>query len=54
MLASGQHCPAALVLLFPPTGDHIYGDVLRSKKALGWRTLLVIPELESELRIVSR
>jgi HAD superfamily 5'-nucleotidase-like hydrolase len=30
-------------------GDHIYGDVLRSKKALGWRTMLVIPELESEL-----
>ncbi|RMZ54397.1 hypothetical protein APUTEX25_001973 [Auxenochlorella protothecoides] len=31
-------------------GDHIYGDVLRSKKALGWRTMLVIPELESELQ----
>ena len=30
-------------------GDHIYGDVLRSKKALGWRTMLVIPELETEL-----
>eukprot|EP00889_Picochlorum_renovo_P006673 jgi/Picre1/33703/NNA_001182.t1 len=30
-------------------GDHIYGDVLRSKKDLGWRTLLVIPELETEL-----
>ena len=30
-------------------GDHIYGDVVRSKKDLGWRTMLVIPELESEL-----
>lgn len=30
-------------------GDHIYGDVLRSKKDLGWRTMLVVPELESEL-----
>lgn len=30
-------------------GDHIYGDVLRSKKDLGWRTMLVIPELEMEL-----
>ena len=31
-------------------GDHIYGDILRSKKTLGWRTMLVVPELESELR----
>lgn len=31
-------------------GDHIYGDVLRSKRDLGWRTLLVIPELESEIK----
>lgn len=30
-------------------GDHIYGDILRSKKQLGWRTMLVIPELETEL-----
>jgi hypothetical protein len=30
-------------------GDHIFADVLRSKKALGWRTLLVVPELDSEL-----
>ena len=22
-------------------GDHIYGDILRSKKTLGWRTMLV-------------
>ncbi|KDD76457.1 5' nucleotidase, partial [Helicosporidium sp. ATCC 50920] len=31
-------------------GDHIYGDVLRSKRDLGWRTMLVIPELRAELR----
>lgn len=35
-------------------GDHIYGDVLRSKKALGWRTMLVIPELESELETLKK
>jgi hypothetical protein len=29
--------------------DHIYGDILRSKKSLGWRTMLVVPELEMEL-----
>lgn len=30
-------------------GDHIYGDIVRSKKELGWRTMLVVPELEHEL-----
>jgi len=30
-------------------GDHIYGDVLRSKKAAGWRTALILPEMEDEL-----
>ncbi|XP_061358101.1 uncharacterized protein LOC133302350 [Gastrolobium bilobum] len=33
-------------------GDHIYGDILRSKKALGWRTMLVIPELEKEVELL--
>ena len=33
-------------------GDHIYGDILRSKKTLGWRTMLVVPELETELSIL--
>ena len=33
-------------------GDHIYGDILRSKKALGWRTGLVIEELEQEIQIL--
>lgn len=33
-------------------GDHIYGDILRSKKELGWRTMLVINELEHELEVL--
>ncbi len=33
-------------------GDHIYGDVLRSKKSASWRTLLLVPELERELRLL--
>ncbi len=33
-------------------GDHIYGDVLRSKKNASWRTLMLVPELERELRIL--
>ncbi|VDN03634.1 unnamed protein product [Thelazia callipaeda] len=32
-------------------GDHIFGDVLRSKKARGWRTFLVVPELARELTV---
>lgn len=30
-------------------GDHVYGDILKSKKTLGWRTCLVVPELAAEL-----
>jgi 5'-nucleotidase len=30
-------------------GDHIYGDILRSKKESTWRTALVIQELDQEL-----
>ncbi|XP_009878517.1 PREDICTED: cytosolic purine 5'-nucleotidase-like [Charadrius vociferus] len=26
-------------------GDHIFGDILKSKKRQGWRTFLVVPEL---------
>ncbi|KAL5558044.1 hypothetical protein UlMin_034255 [Ulmus minor] len=33
-------------------GDHIYGDILRSKKVLGWRTMLVVPELEGEVKLL--
>ena len=31
-------------------GDHIYGDILRSKKSSLWRTCLIVEELEAELR----
>ena len=31
-------------------GDHIYGDVLASKKALRWRTALVLAELATDLQ----
>jgi len=30
-------------------GDHMYADILRSKRTLGWRTCLIIPELEGEI-----
>ena len=32
-------------------GDHIFGDILKSKKALGWRTFLCVPELTQELTV---
>ena len=31
-------------------GDHIYGDILRSKKESAWRTAMIIQELEQEVR----
>ena len=34
-------------------GDHLYSDVLRSKRTLGWRSLFIMPELEEELRVFS-
>jgi len=30
-------------------GDHMYSDVAKSKRILGWRTCLIIPELHDEL-----
>ncbi len=30
-------------------GDHIYGDILRSKKESAWRTLMIIQELDAEI-----
>ncbi|HCF57238.1 MAG TPA: HAD family hydrolase, partial [Myxococcales bacterium] len=30
-------------------GDHIYGDILRSKKSSLWRTCMIIEELEEEI-----
>ncbi|XP_017196431.2 5'-nucleotidase domain-containing protein 4 isoform X1 [Oryctolagus cuniculus] len=32
-------------------GDHIFGDIVKSKKRQGWRTCLVVPELSRELGI---
>jgi 5'-nucleotidase len=32
-------------------GDHIYGDILKSKKTRGWRTFLVVPELQREVHV---
>lgn len=31
-------------------GDHIYGDILRLKKDCGWRTAMVIEELDNEVQ----
>ena len=30
-------------------GDHIYGDIIRSKELFNWRTMLIVEELEKEL-----
>jgi HAD superfamily 5'-nucleotidase-like hydrolase len=30
-------------------GDHTYGDILRSKKSVGWRTAMIVPEVEQEV-----
>jgi HAD superfamily 5'-nucleotidase-like hydrolase len=30
-------------------GDHIYGDILRSKKESSWQTLMIIQELDDEI-----
>ena len=32
-------------------GDHIFGDILKSKKIRGWRTFLTVPELSTELQV---
>lgn len=32
-------------------GDHIFGDIIKSKKERAWRTFLVVPELAQELTI---
>lgn len=34
-------------------GDHIYGDILRSKKESGWRTAMIIQEMTNEIRAYS-
>jgi FMN phosphatase YigB (HAD superfamily) len=35
-------------------GDHIYGDILRSKRDTSWRTAMIIPEMDRELEQVQR
>jgi 5'-nucleotidase len=32
-------------------GDHIFGDIIKSKKQKAWRTMLVVPELNHELKV---
>lgn len=32
-------------------GDHIFGDILKSKKERGWKTFLVVPEVASDLAV---
>ncbi|MCB9567895.1 MAG: HAD-IG family 5'-nucleotidase [Myxococcales bacterium] len=32
-------------------GDHIYGDIVRSKKSSGWRTALIVDDLEHDLEV---
>lgn len=39
-------CPGSSVLY---VGDHIYGDILRSKKESSWRTAMIIQELDAEV-----
>jgi len=35
-------------------GDHMYSDILRSKRTLGWRTVLIVPELDNEMDALQR
>jgi HAD superfamily 5'-nucleotidase-like hydrolase len=35
-------------------GDHTYGDILRSKKSLGWRTAMILSELDHEIATTER
>eukprot|EP00171_Calliarthron_tuberculosum_P012174 IDg12174t1 len=33
-------------------GDHMFSDILRSKRTLGWRTMLIVPELTHEINVL--
>lgn len=35
-------------------GDHIYGDILRSKKESAWRTAMIVQEMEAEFDALDR
>eukprot|EP00730_Choanoeca_flexa_P008485 TRINITY_DN12495_c0_g3_i2.p1 TRINITY_DN12495_c0_g3~~TRINITY_DN12495_c0_g3_i2.p1 ORF type:complete len:531 (+),score=128.92 TRINITY_DN12495_c0_g3_i2:70-1662(+) len=44
-------CQGKNILYF---GDHIYGDVLKSKKLSGWRTFLIVPEMRHEIESLKK
>ncbi|MCA9713299.1 MAG: HAD-IG family 5'-nucleotidase [Myxococcales bacterium] len=44
--ALGVHADQVLYV-----GDHIYGDIVRSKKSSGWRTALIVEDLEHDLAV---
>ena len=46
LLTQGIHVNGEDILYI---GDHIYGDVLRVKKSVAWRTALVVDELQNEI-----
>jgi len=35
-------------------GDHIFADIIKSKKIHGWRNLLIVPELSHELKVLEQ
>lgn len=39
-------CRSSTIMYF---GDHTYGDILKAKKTMGWRTGMIVPELENEI-----
>ena len=34
-------------------GDHTYGDILQSKRTRGWRTAMLVPELDREITVTA-
>ena len=40
------NCRSSSIIYF---GDHTYGDILKAKKTMGWRTGMIVPELEDEI-----
>ncbi|XP_061714345.1 cytosolic purine 5'-nucleotidase isoform X1 [Cydia pomonella] len=57
LVYSGGSCDVFTVLIGAKgkdvlyIGDHIFGDILKSKKIGGWRTFLIVPELVQELHV---
>lgn len=59
LLLSDQNCVCVFTFIYAImfvrskkllyVGDHMFADILRSKRTLGWRTCLIVPELESEM-----